>query len=909
MGIKIQLSITNISKSEISLKWGEKCKAEENRFLCGDEDSEAVLSAEGRSREEEGASWKDELYWADRCAPTTKFRKIYEGRAEQFTFSRSTHIPHYFKVCRVSRENRSWSEICTAPVVYQQAEQLEALNRGLVAFRTSEGVLLSWRLWKEEVTGYTKTGMAGVNFNVYRNGEWIARVMDSTNYLDRDKKDSKTSEVYYQVEPVNRRGEAAGEKCAPVQIFASGQNYYDIPIRQPEGGVTPSGEQYQYHANDMSVGDVDGDGEYEYIVKWDPENSKDVSQRGYTGHCILDCYRMDGTLLWRLDLGPNIRAGAHYTQFMVYDFDGDGKAEISVKTAPGSKMYRYQAALEYYKAERKVLSTIPVRAGSRLGKAKREKHGYKQDNERSVMQQSGRTQSSDANKTGSQPCEEYFVTLTESALAQGASHTDNYVCSRESYLEHLVEVFEHWHEHPQVLDGIWPATLEECFGIPVSHSYPLEKEAAKELADYFVRVYAPSRSEKNELWDFEGFIYEGPEFLTMFSGMGEELETIDFPFERQDDGLLWGDYAMPRIEPCNRVDRFLSGVAYLDGEHPSLIICRGYYTRACIAAYDFREGRHRQRFLVDSGHVPMSNPFCDHPHAGTGTDEVFGVLAGQGNHSLATADIDGDGCQEIIYGAAVIDHDGSVSYSSYGMLPDGRRAKFGHGDAIHVADIDPDRPGYEIFHVFEGAEEAPYGFALCDAQTGEVLWGERAERDLGRCMIGDIALDVRGLQCFVDRVFDCEGRELGLPVPGTNQPVHFAADLSTQLLDGADYVHGKHCGVVQDNTHGIMLIPDGVCVNNGTKGNACLVADILGDYREEILYRKADDSGIRIYFAAEISRHKLFTLMHDVMYRTGVAWQNNCYNQPGYTKFYLASDMEWEYVLPGMPFQPGEPER
>ncbi|MWM67954.1 rhamnogalacturonan lyase, partial [Escherichia coli] len=115
----------------------------------------------------------------------------------------------------------------------------------------------------------------------------------------------------------------------------------DIPVKKPEGGVTPAGEKFEYTLNDMSVGDVDGDGEYEYIVKWDPTNSQDVSIKGYTGRCIIDCYRLSGQILWRLDMGPNIRAGAHYTQFMVYDFDGDGKAEMAVKTAPGTKITRY----------------------------------------------------------------------------------------------------------------------------------------------------------------------------------------------------------------------------------------------------------------------------------------------------------------------------------------------------------------------------------------------------------------------------------------------------------------------------------------------------------------------------------------------------------------------------------------
>ena len=138
-----------------------------------------------------------------------------------------------------------------------------------------------------------------------------------------------------------------GARCEAVSVWEN--NYIDIPMnkpadgRSPKGEMYPEGQPYTYSANDMSIGDVDGDGELEYIVKWDPSNAHDVSHRGYTGNCYIDCYRLDGTLLWRVDMGPNIRSGAHYTQFMVYDFDGDGKAEMCVKTAPGTKVTRFAA--------------------------------------------------------------------------------------------------------------------------------------------------------------------------------------------------------------------------------------------------------------------------------------------------------------------------------------------------------------------------------------------------------------------------------------------------------------------------------------------------------------------------------------------------------------------------------------
>ncbi|MBQ3790517.1 MAG: hypothetical protein II800_06260, partial [Lachnospiraceae bacterium] len=491
------------------------------------------------------------------------------------------------------------------------------------------------------------------------------------------------------------------------------------------------------------------------------------------------------------------------------------------------------------------------------------------------------------------------------------THADDYVCSAADYRRHLCDLFRGWREHKEVQAGHWPRTLEECFGIARKYDYPLSEEDAEALVEHFITVYAPSRSENNHLERFEGFIYEGPEYLTMFSGDGKELETIPYPFPRVDDGLLWGDYAMRRIEPCNRVDRFLAGVAYLDGEHPSLVMCRGYYTRTTLAAYDFRGGHFRLRWSVDSGFVPLSNPFNDNPHSREGSDPVYGTLAGQGNHSLATADVDGDGRQEIIYGAACIDDDGSLLYSSYDYLPDGRRAKLGHGDSMHVAKIDPDRPGFQIFNVFEGAKEAPFGYALRDAATGEVLhrydengndlgkFGFYAETDLGRCMIGDIAPDRRGLQVWVHDVYTCRGERLDIKAPSTNQAIRWAADLTTQVIDGPDYIDGSHHGVVNDPAHGVLLSPEGTLTNNGTKGNPCLIADLFGDFREELLLRLADDSAIRIYTNTELTGHKLYTLMDDVMYRTGIAWQNNCYNQTGYTSFYYASDMDFSEVPTG----------
>ncbi|GAA5209373.1 rhamnogalacturonan lyase [Microbacterium kyungheense] len=738
--------------------------------------------------------------------------------------------------------------------------QLESLDRGLVAVSTDEGVFLSWRLLGTEAGPATETGVSGPSFAVFRDGERIATVDDSTNYADTD----GTAASVYTVAPVWH--DVTGEQSAPVAVWGDG--FYDLPLQKPADGVAPQsvafpdGEPYTYSANDASVADVDGDGAYEFVVKWDPSNSKDVSQKGYTGPVYIDTYELDGTLLNRIDLGVNIRAGAHYTQFMVYDFDGDGRAETMLKTAPGTKSIRYDA-------------------------------------------------------DGGVASESYITMLADD-VAAGYSNDDDYRLSAADYRQHLIEMFEGWSSHPEVVAGHWPATLEQAFGIPVTHEYPLSEASATELVDYFISTYAPSRSARNDLTTFEGFIVDGPEYLTVFdSATGDELETVRYEPGRDDDGLLWGDYAMARIEPGNRVDRFLAGVAYLDGQHPSAIFARGYYTRTTLRAYDW-DGEHLStRWAVDSGHVPMTNPFNDGPHGRDGTDPVYGSITTQGFHSLSAADVDGDGKHEIVYGSATIDDDGGLLYSSFDVLPEGsadpgENVRLGHGDAMHVTDIDPNRPGLEIWTSHEGATFAPYGSDLRDAATGEVIFGAYSGRDTGRAMIGDVRPDVPGLETWASMpggteasgLMSATGQILGSAIPGTNQSIHWAADMTTQIVNGS----GDQDVTIDDWTRGTVLAATGTRANNGTKGNASLVADVLGDWREELLVRTTDSHALRIFTSTEVTTHKLPTLMSDLQYRAEVARQNTTYNQPSYTSYYFASDMDFAKVpVRTTTATPGEP--
>ena len=712
--------------------------------------------------------------------------------------------------------------------------QLDHLDRGLVAAATSEGVFLSWRLLGNEATGSSATGLTGTDFNVYRDGQKLATVTNSTNFLDR----AGTAGSAYQVRAVV--GGVEVDRSTGTTPW--GSNFKDIPLRKPADGVTPAGQPYTYSANDTSVGDVDGDGQYEFIVKWDPNNSKDVSQVGYTGNTYVDTYKADGTLLSRIDLGVNIRSGAHYTQLLVNDFDGDGRAEMMMKTAPGTKSTSFNA-------------------------------------DGSVAASS-------------------FISLLQSDINAGYSNTDDYRMSAADYYQHMVKTFQGWTEHPEVKAGHWPATLEEAFGIAPQYKYPLSQADAEKLTDFFMDVYAPARSARNNLRAFEGFIVSGPEYLTVFEGAtGKELKTVAYTPGRTDDGLMWGDYAMARIEPGNRVDRFLAGVAYLDGKKPAAVFARGYYTRTTIATYTWDGSNLSPVWNVDSGWTPMTNPFNDSPHGRDGTDPTYGKLTTQGFHSLSASDVDGDGKQEIVYGSATLDDDGSVLYTSFDTLPTGsaapgEEARLGHGDAMHVTDIDPNRPGKEIFTVHEGAAYAPYGYAMRDAATGEVLFGAYSGKDTGRGMIGDVDPAVPGIENWAIGMQSADGRKLSSSAPGTNMSIKWAADMTTQIINGS----GDQTPTIDDWKRGRLLTADGTRTNNSTKGTPSLVADILGDWREEMVVRTADSSALRIYLSTEVTNHKLYTLMHDPQYRAEVARQNTAYNQPAYTDFYFASDMKFSSV-------------
>lgn len=587
--------------------------------------------------------------------------------------------------------------------------QMESLNRGLVAVKVEKGVYTGWRLFG--------TDPEEIAFNVYRDGIKVNQepITTSTNYLDREGNADSTYSISVILDE--------GEQPVSEKVNVWDTNYLTVPLNKPEDGVSPDGVPYTYHANDASVGDVDGDGEYEIILKWDPSNSHDNAHKGYTGNVFLDAYKLDGRHLWRIDLGKNIRAGAHYTQFLVYDFDGDGMAEIACKTADGTKDGQ----------------------GKIIGDRK---------------------------------------------------------------------------------------------------------------ADY-----------RNQ----DGFILEGPEYLTIFEGLtGKELVTTDYDPPRG-KGSDWGD------DEGNRVDRFLACVAYLDGVKPSLVMCRGYYTRAVLVAYNWRDGKLTRVWKFDSLEAGNEG------------------YSGQGNHSVSVADVDEDGKDEIIYGSCVIDHDGTGLYTT----------GLGHGDAIHVGNLIPSRPGLEIFQVHEIPQAK--GTEIHDAKTGEILWGIPSTEDVGRGMAADIDPRYDGVEVWSSTHWRTGGAGLynssGEKISDTNpQSFNFAVwwdgDLLRELLDhDYDVETGIGVGKIDkwDYENGRLvniLTADGSRSNNGTKGNPCLQADILGDWREEVIWRTDDSTALRIYTTTDVTDHRIYTLMHDPNYRLAIAWQNVAYNQPPHPGFFLGHNME-----------------
>jgi rhamnogalacturonan endolyase len=592
--------------------------------------------------------------------------------------------------------------------------QMENLDRAPVAVLTDQGVTLGWRM-----LGLDKDS---VGFHVIRDGVQLTDepIRDTTTYIDP----AGTATSKYVIQTV---GNGNGQDKLSAEFTPLAQNYLAIKLDKPADGVSKDGKPYSYTANDSSVADLDGDGTYEIIQLWNPTNAQDNSKSGYTGNVYVDAYKMDGTKLWRIDLGRNIRAGAHYTQILAYDFDGDGKAEVSLKTADGTT----------------------DGAGTVIGDA---------------------------------------------------------------------------------------------------------------AADY-----------RNSA----GYVLSGPEFLTVFNGAtGTIMDTVPYDPPRG-SVAAWGD------NYGNRVDRFLAGVAYLDGEHPSMMFSRGYYTRAVLVTYDLVDGKLVKRWTFDS-------------------DVEGAQYKGQGNHNLSVADVDQDGKDEFVFGSMTIDDNGKALYNT----------GLGHGDAIHTSDWDPSRPGLETFAVHESmSQSGNRGATFRDAATGEILWSIPATRDTGRGAVGDIDPRHAGAEAWavggdaawnspVGYLMSAKGERISEKIPAANFMAWWDGDLLREIVDH-DFDAAAQVGVPtvskwnwETESSDRLLTATGARTNNGTKGNPSVQADLLGDWREELAFPSSDSTELRIYTSTSPTEVRLRTLMHDPMYRTGVARESVAYNQPPHPSFFIGEGME-----------------
>ena len=617
----------------------------------------------------------------------------------------------------------------------------EQLNRGVVAVRTEDGkVAVSWRTLMSDPKGQP--------YDVYRNGVKLNTAPLTTGgtfFIDEQPMQGADA-IYKVTTPLPNQGAGGGGSVGGGSVgggsaesftlpTSSPVGYIPIPIQKPEG---------RYSANDCSVGDVDGDGQYEIFLKWEPWNARDNSHDGYTDPVFIDCLRLDGTLLWRINLGRNIRAGAHYTQFMVYDFDGDGRAEMMCRTADGTRD------------------------------------------------------------------------------SQGRAVGDS-------------------------------------------------------LADY-----------RNQA----GRILEGPEFLTVFDGQtGRALDSKPY-IPQRGDVSAWGD------SKANRSDRFLAAVGYLGKtiEAPSgavggasAIFCRGYYTRSVIAAWDWDGRELKNRWTFDTN------------------EPQWRSYAGQGNHNLRVADVDGDGFDEITYGSMAIDNDGRGLYNT-GM---------GHGDAIHlIAD-----PKTNELYIWDCHENKRDGSDLRNARTGEVIFQVKSNTDVGRCMAADIdptnygcemwsadSHGIRNMKGEQTHPLPLPGREggsypqisnnvlnLSAPLPrregqgggslSMNFGIWWDGDLLRELLDRSTVskYDWENRAIVDIQRF------DGQ-FNNGTKSNPCLSADLLGDWREEVLVRNRESTELRLYVTTIPTDYRINCLMQDIPYRLSVATQNVAYNQPPEPGYYIGPD-------------------
>lgn len=595
---------------------------------------------------------------------------------------------------------------------YTKHTGAKPLNRGLLSVHIGiRGNLVSWRARKIDV--YMQT-----QYKLYKNGELLTELASKTNYLDAQGKVADK----YKVEVCD----AIGTVLETQEIDKTwNSNYMSIPLAKAPEDTNGTGATYT--PNDATVYDMDGDGEQEIVFRWEPSNVRDGANSGTTGAVYLECIKLDGTQLWRINLGQNVWASQHTITFLCYDFDGDGFGEMICRTAPGTK-----------------------------------------DGEGN------------------------FVVMGDD------NPYANYVSSR-------------------------------------------------------------------------GRVEDGPEYLTVFDGMtGAAISSMHYWPSHADFGTPAQNES--KYGSQARIERYNATMARLNVNGkatPCAVMNHGYYSAAyyMAACYDGSEIKEVWRSSFEKGNEGMY---------------------GQGYHTLQSADVDGDGYDEIVVGSGVMDHDGKSMW----------RSGEGHGDALHIGDFDWDNPGLEVFSIMEDYDKASvtYCMDMRDAKTGKLLWGwPKGDRDCGRGICADFAPEYDGAEAASVRsssLHTAKGEVItgsNVTSDGKNFRIYWTGDLYDENIDGTWISKWNSTYKRFDNVTKLEAVSAANTINS-TKNVPCVLADFLGDYREELVYYYDVNAtngmyGLKIFVTTYTSDYMLPYLRDDAMYDNAIVWQNTTYNQPPHLSY------------------------